>query len=79
MDPEMSDWIMNGPYILGVETPSEYAQILRVVAETRPSKRWDTERRLRERISAALTANGVRVPLPPSIATQPRTQATQDD
>jgi moderate conductance mechanosensitive channel len=67
MDPEMRDWIMAGPSILGVESPSEYAQILRVVAETRPSKRWDTERRLRERISAALAKNGVQVPLPPAV------------
>jgi small conductance mechanosensitive channel len=66
-DPEMRDWIMEGPSILGVEMPSEYAQILRVVAETRPSKRWDTERRLRERIGAALAKNGVQVPLPPAV------------
>ena len=66
-DPEMRDWIMEGPSILGVETPSEYAQILRVVAQTRPSKRWDTERRLRERIAAALAKNGVQVPLPPAV------------
>ena len=66
-DPEMRDWIMEGPSILGVETPSEYAQILRVVAQTRPSKRWDTERRLRERIAAGLAKNGVQVPLPPTV------------
>jgi hypothetical protein len=58
---------MEGPSILGVETPSEYAQILRVVAQTRPSKRWDTERRLRERIAAGLAKNGVQVPLPPTV------------
>jgi moderate conductance mechanosensitive channel len=71
MDPEMRDWIMDGPTILGVETPAEYAQILRVVAQTRPSKRWDTERRLRERISAVLSSNGIRVPLPPTMVQQP--------
>ncbi len=71
MNSEMRDWIMEGPSILGVETPAEYAQVLRVVAETRPSKRWDTERRLRERISAALSSNGIRVPLPPTMVQQP--------
>jgi small-conductance mechanosensitive channel len=46
---------------------ADYALIVRVVADTRPSKRWDTERALRERIAARLDAEGIRVPMPPTI------------
>ena len=51
--------------MLGIETLSDYGQVVRVVADTRPSKRWDTERALRERIARRLDAEGIRVPLPP--------------
>jgi small conductance mechanosensitive channel len=65
IDPSFSDWIREGPSVLGIETLSDYAQVVRVVADTRPSKRWDTERALRERIARRLDAEGIRVPLPP--------------
>lgn len=65
LDPSLSDWIREGPSVLGIETLSEYAQVVRVVADTRPSKRWDTERALRERIARRLDAEGIRVPIPP--------------
>lgn len=66
-DPTLADWIREGPSVLGMETQSEYAQVVRVVADTRPSKRWDTERLLRERISGRLDAEGFRVPMPPTL------------
>ncbi|HEX5950028.1 MAG TPA: mechanosensitive ion channel family protein [Actinomycetota bacterium] len=65
IDPSLSDWIREGPSVLGIETLSDYAQVVRVVADTRPSKRWDTERALRERIARRLDAEGIHVPLPP--------------
>ncbi|HET9724641.1 MAG TPA: mechanosensitive ion channel family protein [Actinomycetota bacterium] len=65
IDPALSDWIREGPSVLGIETLSDYAQVVRVIADTRPSKRWDTERALRERIARRLDAEGIRVPLPP--------------
>jgi moderate conductance mechanosensitive channel len=65
IDPSLSDWIREGPSVLGIETLSDYGQVVRVVADTRPSKRWDTERALRERIARRLDAEGIRVPLPP--------------
>jgi moderate conductance mechanosensitive channel len=65
IDEALSDWIREGPSVLGIETLSEYGLVVRVVAETRPSKRWDTERALRERIAGRLDAEGIRVPLPP--------------
>jgi small conductance mechanosensitive channel len=65
-EPAMRDWLMDGPSVLGIETLADYGQIVRVVAETRPSKRFDTERVLRERIAARLAERGIRVPLPPA-------------
>ena len=70
-DPVLADWIMEGPSILGVESLADYALVVRLVADVRPSKRWDAERRLRERITRRLTERGVRVPLPPTMATRP--------
>ncbi len=65
LDETLRDWIHEGPSVLGIETLSDYALVVRVVADTRPSKRWDTERSLRERIARRLDAEGIRVPLPP--------------
>lgn len=65
-DPDLSDWIHEGPRVLGVETLADYGQTVRVVAETRPSKRVDVERQLRERISRTLADHGVKVPVPPA-------------
>ena len=70
-DETFGDWIREGPSVLGIETLSDYAQVVRVVADTRPSKRWDTERALRERIARRLDAEGIRVPLPPALVPKP--------
>jgi small conductance mechanosensitive channel len=67
-DNTLVDWIREGPSVLGVERMSDYALIVRVIADTRPSKRVDTERVLRERIAARLDAEGIKVPMPPTIA-----------
>jgi moderate conductance mechanosensitive channel len=67
-DPVLKDSIMEGPSILGVEGLGDNALVIRVVAETRPSKRWDTERHLRERITSRLTERGVRVPVSGGVA-----------
>ena len=64
-DPKLTDWIREWPTVLGVETASEFTKVLRVTAETRPSKRFDAERLLRERITARLVESGVRVPAAP--------------
>ena len=66
LDPSLQDWIREGPSVLGVERMSDYAVIVRVVADTRPSKRLDVERLLRERISRHLDAEGIRTPMPPT-------------
>lgn len=66
-DNTLSDWIREGPSVLGVERMSDYAVIVRVIADTRPSKRFDAERVLRERMARRLDAEGIRVPVPPTI------------
>jgi len=71
MDEVLSDWILEGPSILGVERLADYALVVRVIAQTRPSKRWDTERQLRERITVRLSERGIRVPMPPAITRNP--------
>jgi small-conductance mechanosensitive channel len=71
MDETLRDWIHEGPSVLGIETLSDYALVVRVVADTRPSKRWDTERALRERITRRLDAEGFRMPIPPTVGPRP--------
>jgi moderate conductance mechanosensitive channel len=58
------------PQILGVTQTTDTAQVIRVVAETQPSQRFEIERLLRERILAAITEQGIRVP--PVVMTQSR-------
>jgi moderate conductance mechanosensitive channel len=70
-EPAMRDWLMEGPSVLGIETLADYGQVIRVVAETRPSKRPDVERVLRERISARLAERGVQVPTPSAMMRSP--------
>jgi small-conductance mechanosensitive channel len=67
-EPAMRDWLMNGPSVLGLETLADSGPVIRVVAETRPSKRFDTERVLRERINARLAERGIQVQPAPAIA-----------
>jgi small conductance mechanosensitive channel len=63
-DGSFKDWIMDGPSVLGVERMADYALEVRVTADTRPSKRPDVERQLRERISKRLDQRGIKRPLP---------------
>ena len=63
----LSGWLTQRPGVLGVETLSDYAVVVRVTADTRASKRWDAERTLRERISTRLAREGIRVPVPPTL------------
>jgi len=66
-DPAFADPVREGPSVLGVETSSDFAQVVRVIADTRPSKRLDVERQLRERITRRLAERGVRLPAPPMV------------
>lgn len=66
-DEEFRDALMSGPKVLGVDALADYAQVIRVIADTRPSRRWPTERALRERIADRLDERGIRVPIPPAV------------
>jgi moderate conductance mechanosensitive channel len=63
-DEVLHDWVMDGPSVLGIETLADSGQVIRVVADTRPSKRFDTERALRERILRRLAERDITVPIP---------------
>jgi small conductance mechanosensitive channel len=64
-DRTLSEWIQDGPSVLGVERMGQDALVMRIVADTRPSKVMDVERRLRERISTRLVERGIKVPVIP--------------
>jgi small conductance mechanosensitive channel len=69
LDPSLGDWIREGPTVLGVDALGADAKVLRVVADTRTSKRMDVERLLRERIAKRFAERGIAVPVtaPPVI------------
>ncbi|HEX6263896.1 MAG TPA: hypothetical protein VF036_01295, partial [Actinomycetota bacterium] len=70
-DRTLSEWIHEAPSVLGVERMGQDALVLRVVADTRPSKVMDVERLLRERISRRLAEKGIKIPVIPVAATGP--------
>jgi len=65
-EPNQEDRIHDGPHVLGVEQMGHDALVMRVVADTRPSKVLEVERSLRERISRRFAERGIRVPVVPS-------------
>ena len=60
------------PEVLGVVQLAIDAQVLRVAAETIPSRRWAIERSLREMITTRLTERGVSLPSPSVISPPPQ-------
>jgi small-conductance mechanosensitive channel len=64
-DRTLSEWIHEAPNVLGVERMGQDALVLRVIADTRPSKVMDVERFLRERISRRLAEKGIKIPVIP--------------
>lgn len=62
-DPQLKEWAMESPSVLGVETTSDTGVVIRVVADTRPSKKADVERVLRARITQRLAERGIRAPV----------------
>jgi small-conductance mechanosensitive channel len=69
--PPFAGALQDGPDVLGVVQLTDAAQILRVVAETVPSKRWEIERRLREQVTNRLSQRGVVAPPIPVVAPNP--------
>jgi small conductance mechanosensitive channel len=70
-DRAFSDWVHRAPNVLGVERMGHDALVMRVVADSRPSKVMDVERLLRERISRRLAEKGITVPVVPIAPTGP--------
>ncbi len=56
------------PKVLGVTQLTEMAQMIRVAAETKPSKRVEVERAMRQAIAAKLSAEGIRRPPYPPVS-----------
>ena len=69
--PPFEGALREGPDVLGIVQLTDAAEILRVVAETIPSKRWEIERLLREQMTNRLTQRGVAAPPIPVIAPHP--------
>ena len=65
-DPKVREWIHEGPSVLGVERMGHDALVMRVIADTRPSKVMDLERILRERITRRMADQGIKVPVVPA-------------
>jgi len=70
-DRTLSEWIHEAPSVLGVERMGHDALVMRVIADTRPSKVMDVERLLRERITRRLVERGIRVPVTPATPAAP--------
>lgn len=64
-------WLREAPSVLGVVQLTDIAQVVRVVAQTRPGNRLEAERFLRERITALITEQGIKVPPVPGAVGQP--------
>jgi small conductance mechanosensitive channel len=58
----LQGWLRERPQVLGVTQLTDVAQVIRVVAETVPNHRVDTERELRGRIAQRIGEQGIRVP-----------------
>jgi small conductance mechanosensitive channel len=54
--------LRKAPEVLGVTQLTDVAQVIRIAAETEPSKRWVVERELRARMTAAMNEAGIKGP-----------------
>jgi moderate conductance mechanosensitive channel len=70
-DEELSQLLIDGPRVLGVERLGDYEVVLRVVAETAPSARIKLERELRRRIKQRFDERGIESPLPRQVVISP--------
>ena len=62
-DQSVGSWLLARPSVLGVEEMRGDAAVLRVVAQTRSSRKLDVERELRRRIKARLDEQGIHSPV----------------
>lgn len=73
--PPFDEGLRKEPQILGVTQTTDTALVIRVAAETHPTRRLEVERALREQISSRIAAKGIRVP--PVIASTAQARAPE--
>lgn len=61
---ELSEVIVEGPKVLGVESFGPHDVVIRIVAYTKPLHHWYVERELRRRIKEAFDREGIEIPYP---------------
>lgn len=66
-DDDLKGWFFDGPSVLGVERLGQYDVVFRVVAETRPSKKPEVERVLRQRIKQRFDEREIEIPTAPAV------------
>jgi small conductance mechanosensitive channel len=60
--PPLQEWLREPAKVLGVTQLTDVAQVIRIVAETAPNHRVDTERVLRARLSQGIAEAGIKTP-----------------
>jgi moderate conductance mechanosensitive channel len=63
-DPEWAPLLIDPPQVLGVESMSDTAIVVRMTAKTLPLKQWEVSRELRRRIKKRFDADAISVPTP---------------
>lgn len=61
---ELSEVIVEGPKVLGVEGFGQHDILIRIIAYTKPLHHWYVERELRRRIKEAFDREGIEIPYP---------------
>lgn len=63
-DPEWGALLLEEPVVPGVESFSDSAVVIRIMAKTLPLKQWDVARELRRRIKNRFDREGIEIPFP---------------
>jgi moderate conductance mechanosensitive channel len=63
-DPEWAPLLLESPEVLGMESMTDSAVVVRMTAKTLPLKQWDVSRELRRRIKKRFDADAIGVPSP---------------
>jgi small conductance mechanosensitive channel len=63
-DPQWGAMLLETPQVLGVQSLSESAVIVRFIAKTYPLQQWAVARELRKRIKARFEREGIEIPFP---------------
>jgi small conductance mechanosensitive channel len=64
LDPEWGPLLLDPPEVLGVESFTDSAMVIRMLARTLPEKQWHVARELRRRIKIRFDEEGIEIPFP---------------